>query len=67
MINAGIVEGDKVIVDRSLNASNQDIVVAVEQRRLRRGPQWLGLPVCVGIGPTKTLTKLANHMAKKKI
>jgi DNA polymerase V len=27
--------------------------------------QWLGLPVCVGIGPTKTLAKLANHMAKK--
>lgn len=25
----------------------------------------LGLPVCVGIGPTKTLAKLANHMAKK--
>ena len=24
----------------------------------------LGLPVCVGIGPTKTLAKLANHMAK---
>jgi DNA polymerase V len=29
MINAGIVEGDKVIVDRSVNAKNQDIVVAV--------------------------------------
>lgn len=27
--------------------------------------QWLGLPVCVGIGSTKTLAKLANHMAKK--
>lgn len=29
MINAGIVEGDKVIVDRSLNARSKDIVVAV--------------------------------------
>lgn len=29
MINAGIVEGDKVIVDRSINASSKDIVVAV--------------------------------------
>jgi DNA polymerase V len=28
--------------------------------------QWLGLPVCVGIGPTKTLAKLANHIAKAK-
>lgn len=27
--------------------------------------QWVGLPVCVGIGPTKTLAKLANHIAKK--
>ena len=27
--------------------------------------QWTGLPVCVGIGSTKTLAKLANHMAKK--
>ncbi|MHB0992015.1 MAG: Y-family DNA polymerase [Burkholderiales bacterium] len=27
--------------------------------------QYLGLPVCVGIGSTKTLAKLANHIAKK--
>jgi DNA polymerase V len=27
--------------------------------------QWLGLTVCVGIAPTKTLAKLANHCAKK--
>ena len=26
---------------------------------------WTGLPVCVGFGPTKTLAKLANHLAKK--
>ncbi len=26
---------------------------------------WTGLPTCVGIGPTKTLAKLANHIAKK--
>ena len=28
--------------------------------------QWVGLPVCAGIAPTKTLAKLANHMAKKR-
>ena len=28
--------------------------------------QWTGLPVSVGIAPTKTLAKLANHTAKKK-
>ncbi len=26
--------------------------------------QWTGLPTSVGIGPTKTLAKLANHVAK---
>ena len=26
---------------------------------------WTGIPVCVGIGPTKTLAKLSNHIAKK--
>jgi DNA polymerase V len=28
--------------------------------------QWTGMPVCVGIGATKTLAKLANHCAKKR-
>jgi DNA polymerase V len=27
--------------------------------------QWTGIPVSVGIAPTKTLAKLANHVAKK--
>jgi DNA polymerase V len=27
--------------------------------------RWTGLPVCVGIGATKTLAKLANRLAKK--
>jgi DNA polymerase V len=26
--------------------------------------QWVGIPCCVGIAPTKTLAKLANHVAK---
>lgn len=26
--------------------------------------QWTGLPTCIGIGPTKTLAKLANQIAK---
>ncbi|SDW99331.1 DNA polymerase V [Nitrosomonas communis] len=28
--------------------------------------QWTSLPVCVGFGATKTLAKLANHIAKKQ-
>lgn len=27
--------------------------------------QWTGIPNCIGIGPTKTLAKLANKVAKK--
>jgi len=26
--------------------------------------QWVGIPVSIGIGPTKTLAKIANHAAK---
>jgi DNA polymerase V len=29
--------------------------------------QWVGIPVRIGIGPTKTLAKIASHIAKKKI
>jgi DNA polymerase V len=28
--------------------------------------QWIGIPVSVGIGPTKTLAKAANYLAKKQ-
>ena len=27
--------------------------------------RWTGIPTCVGLGPTKTLAKAANHLAKK--
>lgn len=27
---------------------------------------WVGIPVSIGIAPTKTLAKLANHLAKKQ-
>lgn len=36
-------------------------------RKVRnRVKKWTGLPVCVGIGESKTLAKLANHCAKKR-
>lgn len=37
------------------------------QQIRQRIKRWLGLAVCVGIAPTKTLAKLANHCAKKGI
>ena len=27
--------------------------------------QWVGIPVCIGIAPTKTLAKFCNHLAKR--
>jgi len=33
----------------------------------QRVADWIGLAVCVGIGRTKTLAKLANHCAKKNL
>jgi DNA polymerase V len=33
----------------------------------QRVSDWLGLAVCVGIGTSKTLAKLANHAAKKNL
>lgn len=39
--------------------------VAMGQQMRERIRQWTGLPVCVGIAPTKTLAKFANHLAKK--
>lgn len=41
-------------------APHPKIGMALKNRLL----QWLGLPVCVGIGPTKTLAKLCDHFAK---
>lgn len=29
--------------------------------------RWTGIPVCIGLGPTKTLAKMANALAKKSI
>lgn len=37
---------------------------AIGRAMKARVAQWLGLPVCVGIGPTKTLAKLCDHFAK---
>lgn len=47
--------------DRSGQLRQQGVAI-----RQRVG-QWLGLPTCVGIAPTKTLAKFCNHLAKKHV
>ncbi len=44
---------------------NRDLIKYGQHMR-QRILKWTGLPVCVGIGQTKTLAKLANHCAKKR-
>ncbi|MBL8301442.1 MAG: Y-family DNA polymerase [Ideonella sp.] len=39
-------------------------LVAVGRAMRAQVLQWTGLPTSVGLGPTKTLAKLANHVAK---
>jgi len=36
------------------------------QQIRHRVRQWVGIPTCIGIAPTKTLAKLANDAAKKR-
>ncbi|MBM3603127.1 MAG: Y-family DNA polymerase, partial [Alphaproteobacteria bacterium] len=40
------------------------IATIVRDIRAKIG-QWTGIPTSIGIAPTKTLAKIANHMAKK--
>jgi len=44
---------------------SRDLIQYAQHMR-QRILKWTGLPVCVGIGATKTLAKLANHCAKKR-
>ena len=50
----------------NLTGFNRDLIDYGQQIR-QRVRQWVGVPVCVGIGSTKTLAKLANHAAKKAL
>jgi len=48
-----------------LTGFNRNLVDYAQDMRSRI-KQWTGLPVCVGVGASKTLAKLANHIAKKR-
>jgi DNA polymerase V len=52
-------------IDESfLNLTGMRDLTGVGSQIRIRVKQWLGLPVCVGIAPTKTLAKLCNATAK---
>ncbi len=59
---------EKYSIDEAfLDLSDIDASTAHDQARQIKAVtrQWIGLPVCVGMGPNKTIAKLANFVAKK--
>ncbi|MBC6803037.1 Y-family DNA polymerase, partial [Acinetobacter baumannii] len=55
---------DECFVDFSAYEKNFDLEKVGQQMRQQIW-KWLGLPVCVGIGRSKTEAKISNHIAKK--
>lgn len=55
---------DECFLDLTSFKHNYDLVEYCQSMR-ERIQQWIGLPVSIGIGRSKTEAKIANHMAKK--
>lgn len=55
---------DECFVDFTAYEKNFELEKVGQQMRQQIW-KWLGLPVCVGIGRSKTESKIANHIAKK--
>ncbi|ARN31481.1 TPA: Y-family DNA polymerase [Acinetobacter baumannii] len=55
---------DECFIDFSAYEKNFDLEKVGQEMRQQIW-KWLGLPVCVGIGRSKTEAKIANHIAKK--
>lgn len=56
---------DECFLDLTAYAAQYDLT-QYAHRILHRVATWLGLPVCIGIGHSKTQAKLANHIAKQQ-
>ncbi len=52
---------DECFVDLTGTPKLRDVSYQMREQVM----QWTGIPVCVGIGPTKTLAKLSNFVAKR--
>jgi DNA polymerase V len=59
--NQEVYSIDECFVDLTGTPKLREVSYAMRERV----GMWTGMPVCVGVGPTKTLAKLANHVAKK--
>ncbi|MCF8070258.1 MAG: Y-family DNA polymerase [Desulfobacterales bacterium] len=61
--NMEIYSIDEAFLD--LSAFRKQDLIEYGRKIQKTVRQWTGIPVSVGIAPTKTLAKLANHIAKK--
>ncbi|MBN1845985.1 MAG: Y-family DNA polymerase, partial [Sedimentisphaerales bacterium] len=52
---------DEAFLDLAGNRADRTEYARQIRRRVR---QWVGIPVTIGLGPSKTLAKVANHLAK---
>ncbi|MCA8287603.1 Y-family DNA polymerase [Burkholderia vietnamiensis] len=58
---------DECFVDLSGMQSVAGSLTVYGQMMRERVLRWIGIPTCVGIAPSKTLAKMANHVAKKSV
>ena len=49
----------------NLQGFNNDELKIYSEHIIKKIKQWVGIPVSIGIGCTKTLSKIANNLAKK--
>ena len=61
--NVEVYSVDECFLDVSMIEQNRLADYALQMREIVE--QWTGVSVSVGIAPTKTLAKIANHLAKK--
>ncbi len=61
--NIEIYSIDEAFVDLSGMTATEAFNFAKKLRHIVT--QWTGIPICIGMGPTKTLAKMANVLAKK--
>ena len=62
--NVEVYSVDEAFID--LDELGADALAALALSIRERVEQWTGIKVSVGVGPTKTLAKLANRLAKKE-
>ena len=62
--NIQVYSIDEAFVE--LGGMPENDVIEFSKKLRKTVTQWTGIPVCVGIGPTKTLAKMANALAKKE-